>query len=188
MFVTSPETGIGYNKVDADKGGNGYVPISLQYGEYTAKEAREVSIAGGDPLEKTTNRTYKNKKNKAINITDLGMINDTFRKMNGKPVIVATNLNTPMIFSEFEKNASAILAHFGVQDQALLDLLTGVAEPSALLPMQMPANMEVVEKQAEDKPHDMECHVDDQGNTYDFAFGLNWKGVINDGRTKKYKK
>lgn len=188
VFVTSPETGIGYNKVDADKGGNGYVPISLQYGEYTAKEAREVSIAGGDPLEKTTNRTYKNKKNKAINITDLGMINDTFRKMNGKPVIVATNLNTPMIFSEFEKNASAILAHFGVQDQALLDLLTGVAEPSALLPMQMPANMEVVEKQAEDKPHDMECHVDDQGNTYDFAFGLNWKGVINDGRTKKYKK
>lgn len=188
VFVSSPNSGIGYNAEDAKKGGNGYVPISLQYGEYTAKEAREVSIAGGDPLEKTTNRSYKNKKNQAINISDLGMINDTFKKMKGKPVIVSINMNTPMVFSEFEKNANGILVHFGVQDQALLDLLTGAAEPSALLPLQMPANMETVEKQAEDVPHDLECYVDDQGNKYDFAFGLNWKGVISDERTSKYKK
>lgn len=188
VFINSPETGIGYTKADADKGGNGYVPISLQYGEYTAKEAREVSIAGGDPLEKTTNRTYKNKKNKAINITDLGMVNDTYKMMKGKPVIVAVNLNTPMIFAEFEKNSSAILAHFGVQNQALLDLLTGTSEPSALLPLQMPSNMDVVEKQAEDVPHDMDCYVDEQGNKYDFGYGLNWKGVIQDDRTNHYKK
>jgi beta-glucosidase len=108
--------------------------------------------------------------------------------MKGKPVIVSINMNTPMVFSEFEKNTHAILVHFGVQDQALLELLTGVAEPSALLPLQMPANMETVEKQAEDVPRDLECYVDDQGNKYDFAFGLNWKGVINDERTAKYKK
>jgi beta-glucosidase len=30
--------------------------------------------------------------------------------------------------------------------------------------------------------------VDEQGNIYDFGFGLNWKGVINDARTSKYKK
>lgn len=188
VFVSSPNSGIGYNAEDAKKGGNGYVPISLQYGEYMAKEARDVSIAGGDPLEKTTNRSYKNKKNKAINVTDLGMVNDTYKKMNGKPVIVSINLNTPMVFSEFEKNVNGILVHFGVQDQALLDLLTGAAEPSALLPLQMPANMETVEKQFEDVPHDLECYVDDQGNKYDFAFGLNWKGVINDERTGKYRK
>jgi len=188
VFVSSPNSGIGYTSEDAKKGGNGYVPISLQYGEYTAKEARDVSIAGGDPLEKTTNRSYKNKKNKAINISDLGMINDTYKKMKGKPVIVSINLNTPMVFSEFEKNVNGILVHFGVQDQALLDLLTGAAEPSALLPLQMPANMETVEKQFEDVPHDLECYVDDQGNKYDFAYGLNWKGVINDERTAKYRK
>jgi beta-glucosidase len=34
----------------------------------------------------------------------------------------------------------------------------------------------------------MACYVDDQGNKYDFAFGLNWKGVINDARARKYKK
>jgi beta-glucosidase len=188
VFVSSPNSGIGYNAEDAKKGGNGYVPISLQYGEYTATEAREVSIAGGDPLEKTTNRSYKNKKNKAINISDLGMINDTYKKMKGKPVIVSINMNTPMVFSEFEKNVNGIFVHFGVQDQTLLELLTGAAEPSALLPLQMPANMETVEKQAEDVPHDMECYVDEQGNKYDFAFGLNWKGVINDERVIKYKK
>ena len=188
VFVSSPNSGIGYSAEDAKKGGNGYVPISLQYGEYTAKEARETSIAGGDPLEKFTNRSYKNKKNKAINISDLGMINDTYKKMKGKPVIVSINLNTPMVFSEFEKNVNGILVHFGVQDQALLDLLTGAAEPSALLPLQMPANMKTVEKQFEDVPHDLDCYVDDQGNKYDFSFGLNWKGVINDERTAKYKK
>lgn len=188
VFVDSPTSGIGYNSEDAKKGGNGYVPISLQYGEYTAKEARETSIAGGDPLEKTTNRSYKNKKNKAINITDLGMINDTYKKMKGKPVIVSVYMNTPMVFSEFEKNANAILVHFGVQDQTLLDLMTGANEPSALLPLQMPANMITVEKQFEDVPHDLECYVDDQGNKYDFGYGLNWKGVISDERTKKYKK
>ena len=28
---------------------------------------------------------------------------------------------------------------------------------------------------------------DADGNTYDFAFGLNWQGIINDDRVKKYK-
>ena len=38
----------------------------------------------------------------------------------------------------------------------------------------------------EDVPRDMECHVDSDGNTYDFAFGMNWSGVINDERVAKY--
>jgi len=29
--------------------------------------------------------------------------------------------------------------------------------------------------------------TDAEGNTYDFCFGLNWKGVIDDERTKTYK-
>jgi beta-glucosidase len=50
----------------------------------------------------------------------------------------------------------------------------------------MPANMETVEQQYEDVPHDMEPYVDATGNSYDFAFGLNWQGVISDERTEKY--
>ncbi len=50
----------------------------------------------------------------------------------------------------------------------------------------MPANMKTVELQAEDIPHDMICYKDVDGHTYDFGFGMNWKGVISDARTAKY--
>lgn len=46
--------------------------------------------------------------------------------------------------------------------------------------------MEAVEAQAEDLPRDVECYVDANGNTYDFAFGMNWSGVINDERVATY--
>jgi beta-glucosidase len=48
--------------------------------------------------------------------------------------------------------------------------------------------MKTVEEQKEDVPFDMIAHKDTEGNVYDFAFGLNWKGVISDTRTEKYKK
>jgi beta-glucosidase len=75
------------------------------------------------------------------------MVNDTYAKMKGKPVIVSVNLNNPMVFAELEKQANAIIADFGVQGQASLDILTGKSEPSALLPLQMPLDMKVVEAQ-----------------------------------------
>ena len=188
VFISSPNSGNGYNSADVKAGGNGYLPISLQYGEYTATDARDPSIAGGDKFESFTNRTYKGKSVKAINITDLSMVTETYAKMKGKPVIVSVNMSNPMVFSEFEKMADVIVVNFGVQDQAILDILTGKAEPSGLLPLQMPDNMQTVEKQFEDVPHDMHCYKDSEGHVYDFGFGLNWKGVINDARAAKYKK
>jgi beta-glucosidase len=50
----------------------------------------------------------------------------------------------------------------------------------------MPANMQTVELQDEDIPHDMICYTDADGHTYDFGFGMNWKGEIHDARTEKY--
>lgn len=188
VFISSPNSGNGYSADDVKAGGNGYLPISLQYGEYTATDARATSIAGGDQFESFTNRSYKGKSIKAINITDLAMVNDTYEKMKGKPVIVSVSVSNPMVFAEFEKNAHAILINFGVQDQAILDMLTGKATPSGLLPMQMPANMQTVEKQNEDVPLDMQCYKDEAGHVYDFGYGMNFKGVIKDARTAKYKK
>lgn len=188
VFIQSPNSGGGYNSADAKAGGTGYVPVSLQYGDYTAQGTRNPSIAGGDPLEKFTNRTYNGKTAKTINATDLGMVTDTYAKMKGKPVIVSLLVSNPTVVGEFEKQSNAILAHFGVQDQALMDILTGAHEPSALLPMQMPADMKTVEAQAEDVPRDMKPYVDSEGNSYDFGYGLNWKGTIQDSRTAKYKK
>lgn len=185
--IKSPDGGVGYNGPDLEKGGNGYVPISLQYGPYKAVNARETSLAGGSPLEDFTNRSYKNKSVVTSNISDMNLVIETKAKMGSKPVVVMINISKPMIFSEIEKSAAAILVHMGVQDEALMQILTGKAEPSALLPFQMPADMNTVELQFEDVPRDMSPYIDSEGNSYDFAFGLDWNGVIDDARVKKYR-
>jgi beta-glucosidase len=182
VVISSPDSGRGYDPVA------GYLPISLQYGPYTAVHARERSLAGGDPLEQSTNRSYRGKRVTTANVTDLKAVLETRAKMKGKPVIVVLNLANPTVVSEFEPGANAILVSFGVQDQAILAVLTGATEPSGLLPLQMPENMQTVEEQAEDTPHDMKPHVDAAGHAYGFGFGLNWSGVIQDERTRKYGK
>jgi beta-glucosidase len=187
VFISSPSGGAGYDANDRKKGGTGYVPISLQYEPYTATDARAHSIAAGDPVEpNVTDRTYRGKTTEAGNFQDLKTIRDTKAAMKGKPVIVIVTASRPMIFSEFEKDADAIVLDFGVQNQAVLDILSGEAEPSGLLPLQMPADMKTVELQNEDIPHDMICYTDANGHAYDFGYGMNWKGVIHDARTAKY--
>lgn len=186
VFVNEPSSGSGYSVADVAAGGNGYVPISLQYNDYTAEFAREESVAGGDPKESFTNRSYKGKSVVSSNKSEMELVLKTKEEMGDKPVIGVVSLGRPMVMSEIEGSLDGILVSFGVQQQALLDIICGNAEPSGLMPMQMPADMKTVEEQFEDTPHDMECYVDADGNKYDFAFGLGWNGVISDARTEKY--
>lgn len=190
VFIKSPQGMVGYSKDDKTNGRNGYVPISLQYGEYKATHAREQSLAFGDPVVDSANRnrSYKDKTVTASNITDLQTIMDTRKAMSGKPVIVIMDVSNPAVVGEFEKEIEALLVGLGVQNQAILEILSGKSEPQGLLPFEMPADMNTVEEQLEDQPHDMIPYTDSEGNKYDFAFGLNWKGKINDQRVKKYKK
>ena len=185
VVIDAPTSGNGYSMDDVSAGGNGYIPISLQYNDYTADHAREVSLAGGDRLEKSANRSYKGKSVRTANKADLQMVIDTKLAMKDKPVITVINTGKPFV-PEFEPYSDAVLVSFGCQNQAILDLVSGAAEPSALLPMQLPADMKTVELQKEDLPFDMECYVDADGNRYDFAYGLDWNGRIADERVKKY--
>ncbi len=186
VFISGPATGTGYDRNDLKAGGNGYLPISLQYGTYKAIYAREHSLAAGDPAEPGIfNRSYKDKSVTASNLVDIESVKKTRSLMKGKPVIVSIALDKPAILAEFEENADAIIASFGVKNQAILAIVAGV-EPQGLLPFQLPANMKTVELQNEDVPHDMICYRDSEGRLYDFGFGLNWKGVIHDARTDKY--
>ena len=187
VVIEAPQSGTGYSTADVKNGGNGYLPISLQYSDYTADHARAVSIAGGDRLEKSANRSYKGKSVKTANKSDLQAVIDTKAAMGDKPVITVISTGKPFV-PEFEPYSDAILVSFGCQNQALLDLISGAVEPSALLPMQLPVDMKTVELQMEDVPFDMECYVDADGNAYDFAYGLNWSGRINDARVQKYSK
>lgn len=190
VFVKNPQTKeAGYSKIDRREGGNGYVPISLQYETYTATTAREKSIAAGDPVidPEITNRSYKGKTSTSSNIMDLRTLEDTKMLMGNKPVIVSITANKPMIFSEFESQVEAIVLNFGISTQAVMDIVSGRAEPSGLLPVQMPANMKTVEAQQEDVPFDMIPYQDSEGNLYDFGYGLDWDGIIKDERTSKFK-
>ena len=189
VFIESPKGGTGYSKEDRQKNGNGYVPISLQYGPYTAEYAREKSMAAGDPVvdPTITDRSYKGKSVTANNTSELKTILDTKAAMGDKPVVVCMSLNNPAVVAEFESKIDGLMVSFGVQDQALMNVLSGAAEPSGLLPVQMPANMRTVEEQKEDVAHDMQCYVDSEGHKYDFGYGMNWKGIISDARTTKYK-
>ncbi len=190
VVIHSPNNGrgSGYSQEDAATGANGFVPISLQYEDYSATEARETSLAGDSRETDVLNRTYKDKTVSVKNKKDLELIRSTRKLMKGKPVIVILKVENPAVVNEFEADIDALLVNFEVQDQAMLDILSGKAAPSGLLPLQMPASMAAVEAQLEDVPLDVEAHTDTEGNAYDFAFGLNWDGIIQDARTEKYKR
>ena len=167
----------------------GYRPVTLQYRPYTADVAREHSIGQGDFRElDNPDRSYRGKCNTAANEKDLDLVWKTREAMGEKPVIVVVRMHNPCVLGELEPAADAIVVDFGVQQEAVMTILSGKAEPSGLLPVQLPADMETVELHCEDKPLDLKPYVDSCGNAYDFGFGLNWKGIIQDERTRRYPK
>lgn len=178
-----------------------YIPLSLQYGPYTADSeyVRKESIGGRttqvekdgkygtELVDVKENRSYfgqdANVTNSDQMLTVLSVAETAPEDM---PVIVVLDADKPVVVAEFEGVADALLIEFGVNSKAVLDVVSGRFEPKGLLPAQMPKDMVAVEKQLEDIPRDMECYVDSEGNTYDFAFGMNWTGVIQDERVTKY--
>ena len=199
FIVINAPSGGGYDRNDFNAGGNGYVPMTLQYSPYTAVNARVHSIASNPNVYweqygyDVENRSYRDKSysnNSLISALDNYNTLTAQAKEAGIPVITYVRASNPMVFSEIEPAADAILIGYAISTQAALDIATGKVEPRAMLPMQQPADMDAVEEQFEDAGHDMRCYVDADGNTYDFAFGLNWSGIIGvdtpDARYDKY--
>lgn len=181
FFMESPKSWrMGYDPKDKESGGNGYIPISLQYRPYTAVEARKKSIAG--------ERSYAGKSTWTQNECELDALVELRRQMGSRPVIVVLLMTNPPVLSEVEPLADALLAGFSVQAQVFLDLISGREEPSGLLPFEMPADMAAIERHCEDRPHDIKPYVDADGNIYTFAYGLDFNGIISDERTERYRK
>lgn len=175
VFIDSPIGGWGYDVDEAIEGrGNGYHPISLQYRPYTAATARAESLAGGDSREKSANRTYRGKSTETVNENELDLVIETRRLMGNRPVIVVVNISNAPVVKEFEPLADALIFTFDVQNQAVLDIITGRAVPSGRLPFEVPASMEAVETHCEDRPHDIVPHRDSDGNLYIFGHGLRY--------------
>ena len=171
VFAESPLCDC-YTQKDLDQGGNGYLPITLQYRPYRAAAAREHSLAKGDFRENDCDRTYFNKENVPYNAGDLDNILTARKAMGDKPVIVVLQLHNPAVVAEFEQQVEGLIAHFGVENRILMEILTGEAAPGGRLPMLLPASMETVERHCEDVADDMEAYVDACGNRYGYGFGL----------------
>ena len=172
-----------------------YYPITLQYRPFTADGdyVRKESLNPEDEFGEYENRSVYGQSTYATNESDLDLVLDIKSKLpeDAKLILIVAASN-PMVFSEIEPSADVILMGWGMgmnglSDDAYLSVIAGKVEPSGLSPFQMPANMETVFTQDEDVPRDMECYTDSDGNTYDFCFGLNWSGVIDDDRTATYK-
>lgn len=206
-FVNSPIGASSYfNNVDDDQPR----PRTLQYSEYVADSdsVRKESIIKAfetqeieNPYGTTTAKTevnlsyYGNSSKKIKNGSDLDTILYAAQNIpEDAKMIVSINASNTMVVAEFEEYVDAILINFGYSDKSeptvsnknVMEIISGNVEPSALLPTQIPASMDAVEAQYEDVPRDMECYVDVNGNTYDFGYGMNWSGVIQDERTEKY--
>ena len=199
VLIPAKEPGNVFAQDGRDEEGN-WIPNTRQYRPYTADGpfVRKVSIAGNNLPDGTKeNRSYFGHTALTTNEEMLDQILEAADKAKklGVPSVVAMFSGKPMCFHEFEPQVDGIILTFSsptiygggtASSEALAAIVAGVKEPSALLPLQMPKDMDDVERQAEDTPRDMECYTDSVGHKYDFAYGLNYSGVICDDRVKKY--
>ncbi len=84
------------------------------------------------------------------------------------PTVVDIYLDRPAVIPEISKNAKALIANFGSNDAALLDVVFGKYKPGGHLPIEMPSSMEAVRNQKEDMPYDSKDPL------YKFGFGLSY--------------
>ena len=86
------------------------------------------------------------------------------------PTIVTVYLDRPAILTSLKDRTAALIANFGVSDAALLDVLTGVAQPEGRLPFELPSSMQDVEAQRSYLPHDTAHPL------YRIGFGRHYPG------------
>jgi beta-glucosidase len=88
--------------------------------------------------------------------------------LNKVPTIVDIYLERPAVIPEIAAASKGLLADFGANDEALLDVMFGNFNPQGKLPVEMPSSMEAVRKQKEDVPYDSENPL------FRFGFGLHY--------------
>ncbi|MFF0298434.1 glycoside hydrolase family 3 protein [Kitasatospora sp. NPDC004614] len=83
--------------------------------------------------------------------------------LDAVPTVVLINLERPAVLPEIAERAHALVADYGAQDDALLDVVFGRARPEGRLPFELPRSMAAVAASRPDVPNDTADPV--------FAFG-----------------
>ncbi|MFK0283149.1 glycoside hydrolase family 3 protein [Streptomyces sp. NPDC090499] len=68
------------------------------------------------------------------------------------PTVVGIHLERPAVLPEIADAAAALLADFGADDEAFLDVVFGVSRPEGRLPFDLPRSMNAVETSPSDAP------------------------------------
>lgn len=88
--------------------------------------------------------------------------------MQKKPTIIVMQFDSPYVIPELANESAALLATFGVSDEALFDVLMGKFNPTGKLPFELPASMDAVREQLEDMPYDSKSPL------FKFGAGLSY--------------
>jgi beta-glucosidase len=88
--------------------------------------------------------------------------------MKAVPTIVDIYLERPAVIPEIADKAVALLANFGAEDEAAMEVLFGKHKPNGKLPFELPSSMEAVRGQKEDVPYDS------LNPLFEFGFGLTY--------------
>ncbi|MFF3490548.1 glycoside hydrolase family 3 protein [Streptomyces sp. NPDC002795] len=84
------------------------------------------------------------------------------------PTVVLVYLERPAVLTEIADAATAVVADFGAEDGALLDLVFGADAPEGRLPFDLPSSMKAVEESREDVPFDTRSPL------YRFGHGMTY--------------
>ncbi|KAJ5721993.1 hypothetical protein N7488_000028 [Penicillium malachiteum] len=84
------------------------------------------------------------------------------------PTIIDIYLDRPAVFPELATSAAALLASYGSNADAFLDVVLGLAGPEGKLPFDLPSSMKAVEESRSDMPYDTENPV------FRFGHGLQY--------------
>ena len=143
--------------------------VAARYGKVTQniENADVVVVRLGTPYERRTGPLETLMHQGALNFagSELRRIRQL---MEAKPTIVCVYIERAAVLTEIAPDAAAIVATFGSEDGAVLDVLFGKFKPVGRLPIELPRSMQAVENQKEDMPRDS------LNPLYEFGFGLTY--------------
>ena len=93
----------------------------------------------------------------------------------GVTTVAVPNLARPLVLGNVLENSDAVLAAYGVSDEALLNVISGEASPAGTLPFELPSSTAEVEAQFEDVPNDTANPL------FEYGFGLGYVVNPDDG-------
>ena len=85
-----------------------------------------------------------------------------------KPTIICLYLDRAAVVPEIAETCVGLFGEFGAYDDAVLDIIFGKHNPTAILPFELPLSMDAVRNQYEDVPYDSKNPL------FEFGFGLTY--------------